>query len=523
MLNNNIVSMTQSSSLELSKSSRLAHDISSHCCFNSKQMADHEMLQFLKQIYANLNLNFEKVVNLAQGYPKVATLIVEAQLAQNFDLETLSHNNLLNKLLWKKGEVQNQTHLKILQACSLFDVFSIEKNKKSPLSFIARLCDTHIDTVTQCLQIYVDRGLIYRHGHLAQITPKPLAVQLAAQWWSSASQEMLWELTEVLPNNIIETICNQIKHMGSHSDIDKITQMLYAPESVWVKPESILSDQGSKIFGAFVNVSPKPACAALYRTLSNMDSLQRKAIVGDTRRNLLSGLEKLCAETHHFTTATWCILLLASAENESWSNNATDRFTQLFRISLSGTKANPTSRFAFLEEAMNLHDDEIDIVLLQALEQAVSPLGGSRIATAGYQADDRSSVKEWRPNCQKEVCEYWQQALLLSLRLSKRGDTQREQILYYIGHSIRGFVHRGCVEMLDNTIRQIINENGPYWPAALTSIRNTFEYDVESLTEPTAKMLNNWMALLNDNEPDLFITATYPCKLGFNHLQSVAR
>jgi hypothetical protein len=70
-------------------------------------------------------------------------------------------------------------------------------------------------------------------------------------------------------------------------------------------------------------VYPEATCAALYKVLNDRNSQQLSAIDGAIRRNLVWALEKLCFHSEIFPEAAWCMLLLASAENETYGNNAT--------------------------------------------------------------------------------------------------------------------------------------------------------------------------------------------------------
>jgi hypothetical protein len=232
------------------------------------------------------------------------------------------------------------------------------------------------------------------------------------------------------------------------------------------------------------------------------DYQQLSIIEGDVRRNLVWALERLCFHADIFQKAAWCMLLLASAENEGFSNNATGMFAQLFRINLSGTASEPTVRFALLNDALDLNQCNVDRVVLEALEQAISTYGGTRTIGAEYQGT-RAPLKEWRPKIWQEIYDYWQEAFNLLLRLIKRGDAQKEKVLSVIGNSIQGYVQRGRIDMLDAVIRNIVFLNGRYWPAALNSIKHIFEYDSEDLKQDVINALNSWLELLNPDGGDL--------------------
>lgn len=465
-------------------------------CFRLQQMTDDELFQLLSPVYENVLSDLKRIVEFAQGFPQMAVLLAEARLNEDPKIGSLTEDELASKLLWKRNEAENPECLKILQVCSLFDVFGVEKEVECQLRYIADTVGIHLDDVYGCIQEYSSRGLIDRRGRFGQVVPKPLAIRLAGQWWTKSREEKQRGLINSIPEGMIEGFCNQIEKMDFHSDVKLLTEKLCGPQGPFGQAEVILSERGSRFFRAFVNVNPDATSAAIFRILTSLSHDQLLSIEGEVRRNLVWGLEKLCFHAELFMEASWSMLLLASAENELWSNNATGMFSQLFCINLSGTAASPDTRFALLRQAMDMKQVEVDMVLLNALEQAIRTTGGSRTVGAEYQGT-KAPLEEWRPKIWQEVFDYWQSAFDLYLEMIDRGEKQRAKVLIDIGHSIRGFVGIGRIDMLDVAIKRIVDSNGRYWPAALESIKSAFEYDSEKLEKTAINALDSWMKLLS--------------------------
>lgn len=471
-------------------------------CFTLKQMADNELLQLLSPLYRNALADLDRIVGFAQGFPQMAVLLAEARLSEDPRIGTLTEDELAKKLLWGRNETEQPDHLKILQVCSLFDVFGIEKEAEHQLAYISRIAGIDVDEVYACIQEYSRRGLIDRRGRFGQVVPKPLAIRLAGQWWTKTRELKQRELVDSIPEGMIEGFCNQVEKMNFHSDVKLLTEKLCGPQGPFGLAEVILSARGSRLFRSFVNVNPNATSAALYRALSGLSYSQLLSIDGDVRRNLVWGLERLCFHADLFMESAWCMLLLASAENEAWSNNATGMFAQFFRINLSGTAAGPEERFSLLRKAMEIHEASVDMVLLCALEQAINTYGGSRTIGAEYQGV-KAPLEEWRPKIWQEIFDYWQAAIDLYMEMLDRGEKQREKTLHDIGCSIRGLVNRGRIQMLDSAIRHIVVTHGRYWPSALESIKGALEYDQESLGSTAIDALSSWLEVLDPKCADL--------------------
>ena len=471
-------------------------------CLRLNQMEDSELLQLLSPHYRGRLADLDRIVAFAQGFPQMAVLLAEARLNEDPKIGELTGDDLANKLLWRRGDHESQEYLRILQACSLFDVFGIDGDVETQLEHIAGIAEVNIDTAFECIHEYSSRGIIDRRGRYGQVVPKPLAIRLAGQWWSRTRHQRQRELVDGIPENMVDGFCKQVGKLDFHSDVKKLTETLCGPQGPFGQAEVILSVRGSRLFRAFVDVSPEATCAALYATLRDLSIDELGNVEGQTRRNLVWALEKLSYHSELFTDAAWCLLLLATAENESFSNNATGMFSQLFRVQLSGTSAIPKLRFDLLKRALDQRSENVDMILLSALDEAVSTYGGTRTVGAEYQGT-KAPLEEWKPKLWQEIFDYWQDAFNLLLQLLDRGEKQKQKVISIIGESIRGFVGRGRIEMLDSAIKHIVSVNGRYWPSALSSIKNVFEYDYKEMPKEAIDALNSWLELLRPDYSEL--------------------
>lgn len=467
-----------------------------------EQMKNDELLQLLRPVYQDQLQDLDRIVSFAQGFPQMAVLLAEARLNEDPRIGELDEDEIANKLLWRRGEAENLDYLNILQVCSLFDVFGIEKEVEVQLEYIAALIGIDVDAVYACVKQFSDRGLIDRRGRFGQVVPKPLAIRLAGQWWTKTREQKQKDLIDEIPAGMVEGFCRQVEKMDFHTNVKTLTENLCGPQAPFGQAEVILSNRGSRLFRAFVNVNPEATSTALYKTLSQFEHHQLLAIEGEPRRNLVWALERLCFHAHLFEEAAWCTFLLASAETETWSNNATGIFAQLFRVGLSGTAAEPSIRFNLLKRAFELNRIEVDCVILEALKQAINTYPTTRTAGAEYQGT-KAPFQEWRPTVWQEIFDFWQEAFDMLLQFLERGNAQKEIVVNEIGHSIRGFIDKGRIDMLDKAIRKIVKINGVYWPAALDSIKSTFLYDKEQLRKEAIDALNSWLELLKPENSDI--------------------
>jgi hypothetical protein len=467
-------------------------------------LSDEAIKQVLSPILVGMDSrDVDRVARFAQGYPLMATLIAEQYQKEGRLLGSIESSSVVRKLIEGDGGITG-AEKEVLSACSLFDVFgTAECTSGEEARFIAEdVAGSDLKIFDRVLKIFTGRQIINRAGRYARLVPKPLALTLASEWWEETSYDRQKQLIDTLPDSLMHSFCTQASYLDDQPSVQKFSNRLFGGQSAFVQAEALLTERGSKLFRAFVEVNPESTSDALYHVLSEYGHEQIQGVDGDVRRNLVWGLEKLCFHADSFEKSAWCMLLLASAENENWSNNATGMFAQLFRFNLSGTQAKPNIRFELLRRAIEIDQSNIDMVVLEALNQAISTYGGMRTVGAEYQGT-KAPLEEWRPELWQEVFDFWQQAFDLMLVLFERGDAQKEKVLSDIGHSIRGFVARGRIEMLDAVIRKVVSINGLYWPSALESIKNTFEYDSIGMKQEVADALNGWLELLSPDEAEL--------------------
>ncbi|NNB52789.1 esterase/lipase family protein [Pseudomonas fragi] len=443
--------------------------------------------------------NVDRVAKFAQGYPLMATLIAEQYQKEGRLLGSIESNSVVKKLIHSDGGISPEEQ-SVLSACSLFDVFGTAEGRAGEeAKFIAEnVAGSSLQTFDRVVRTFTRRQIINRAGRYARVVPKPLALTLASEWWDEASYDRQQALIDNLPESLLHSFCTQASYLDHQPSVQRFSDKLFGGQSPFIQAEVLLTERGSRLFRAFVEVNPKSTSEALYRTLKGMQQDQLQSIEGETRRNLVWALEKLCFHADFFEMSAWCMLLLASGENENFSNNAAGMFSQLFSVSLSGTQATPKSRFNLLKQALTCESVHIDMVVLDALSQALNTSGGTRTIGAEYQGT-KAPLEEWKPTIWQDIFDFWQCALDILIVMLERGENQKEKALECIGNSVRGLVAHNQIKMLDTVIKQISSQNGCYWPAALASIKNVLLYDSKDLKDEDKTTLQEWLDILSPN------------------------
>ncbi len=259
-----------------------------------RRLDNDHIKQMLEPEYGNSISDLSRIISIAQGFPQIAVLLINARLRQANNISSLTDDDLLRKMLWK-GDEQNETHQKILRACALFDKFGMKDEAAQEYHFIAdNISGEDIDTFFECIQTFKTRGIVDERGRYAQLVPKPLAVRLAADWWKNTRHEKQVELiTQVMPGQLNTALCDQMVYLDFLPEAVDLVKEICQDTGPFGQAEVILSNLGSRLFRSLVEVNPEATMNALYRVISPMSEDEVLAIGGDTRRNIVWSLEKL--------------------------------------------------------------------------------------------------------------------------------------------------------------------------------------------------------------------------------------
>lgn len=459
------------------------------------QLDDESVQQIIRPILPLFDSRqLEKIVSFVEGFPLLAILLAERFQSDGVLSPNVTDEDFADKLINADGTLEPE-HKRILQACSLFDVFGVEQEGIKEADFIINLAKSNRQAFGVTLCKFEGHKIINRVGRFARVVPKPLAVHLASRWWEENIHDELEELINTLPESLLGSFCTQIKYLDSSPKVQAFVSRLCEPCSPFGRPELLFSTKGSRLFRALVEVNPNATSNLIYRALSSLDNNQLQDIQYDSRRNLVWSLEMLVFHKSEFEKSAWCLYKLALNENESYGNNATGQFTQLFKCYLSGTEANFDDRVRFLERVSTESSEASDALILAAVNVAFDTYSSSRIIGAEYQGT-KAVLQEWQPSGWEDIHQYWNKLInLLSTFIN--GQRSVEEIKKTLGFNLRSLIQHSNAVPISSLIEELVQSGGAYWPEAVQSLKDISEFDISALNEQEHNTLKNWQELLS--------------------------
>ena len=477
----------------------LDFDPESHddCTFIKLEPASEDVIKgIIKQSYDKLReIDINRITEFAQGFPKMAVLLAKARLSEEPDIGNIRDGEIIRKLLWGR-KPENPEAYKVISACALFKHIGFEEEVVEHRYFVAeKFCRIDRDDFYGFAQEFIKHGILDKRHRYVHVVPIPLAIWLAADWWKKCSPERAIEiLIEDMPTGMVESLCDQMQNLHFLPETQQITRDLCGDTGPFGQAEVLNSDKGSRLFRSLVEVNPIDTAYALERAFGSWDKEQLLQVQAG-RRNLVWALEKLCFWENTFPIASRVLLSFAVAENETWGNNSTNQFFQLYHYLLSGTQAPPNLRLQVIDEALASGDIDYKQIAVGALGHALHTHHFSRDCNVETQGS-RAPQEDWRPKVWQDVFDYWAKCLERLIPLASIDDYLGALARKQIADNLRGLVQYGRMDELESALKSICVENDIFWPEAYKEIKMTIYFDGSKLPTDGLNKLKNWLKLL---------------------------
>ena len=255
--------------------------------------------------------DLDRIVSLAQGFPRFAVLVADAQL-EGRSLTEMNGEIFDRMVEGRDGASKDQKNT--IKAASLFEVFSVEGKGSDQLEYAASIAGVTPDEFVEHLKQFEPRGIVQIRGGMARVQPPPLAVNLAAEWWRHCRPERARELftDDAMPDPLLTCMCDQLKMLDDVAEAKSLTIELCGEQGPFGNAETLNTERGSRCFRSIVEVSPDAAAGAVLRSFGEKSSQWIRENMGPGRRNLVHALEALCFRQDTFERAAKVMLVFAA-------------------------------------------------------------------------------------------------------------------------------------------------------------------------------------------------------------------
>jgi hypothetical protein len=460
------------------------------------KIGNEDLLDSIEDIIKAKSDNLEQstieiIKQISQGVPLIAILLCENIVNGKLTKEP-DNKGLLDKILGKKGEKWRY----ILDSCSLFRKVGYENEKKEQYNFIVTnenltiSNNNHIVRLKEseeAVKYYIKRGIFEKRGRYLSIRPFFLSVLLASKYLESISSEHFHNIIKDIQDKLekphkeelMNYLSEQIRYLGYNTDIRTIIDNFVGDKSYFDSIEVLNTELGSRLFRSFVEVNPVAISDNLYRQFNNKKT-EELLEFKEGRRNIIWTLEKLCFGKETFANSTKILYRLAVAENESWANNATGQFLQLFHIYLAGTEVSLKERLKIIKWGLGMKDEKFTQLAIKAMASGLTTNHFARMKGAERQGIDE--IKDYVPTYD-EISEYYKSILDELINLIRSEGIYIDEVSKIIADSIRGLTNIGLIAIVLPYIDEVIAIKNRIWQEGLDSIRMTLAFEGNKISE----------------------------------------
>ena len=182
------------------------------------------------------------------------------------------------------------------------------------------------------------------------------------------------------------------------------------------------------------------------------------------------------------------------AENETWGNNATGQFRDLFPMLLGNTAADGNARLSVLDEAAETNDARQLAIVVDALIAGSGIDHFSRFLGPESHGS-RLPLESWRPATDKEAASYVQGCVTRLAEFAARDDEAGRNARAGLGRNLRGLVGSGFIDVVETVVRQMGTAAG-YWPEALEGLGHFLRYDAGKMGQEVPNRVRTLIAEL---------------------------
>lgn len=338
------------------------------------------------------------------------------------------------------------------------------------------------------------RRKVLQGEHALYITPKLLHVRLWRDWWSAYRELLpLMTLLPSLSGALADWFIDMLIYAKGSPATEAVAKELLGPGGMFYKWEWLNSTRGSDLFFNLAQVDPRAALRCLTHTLGQktVDELRN---FRDGRPQLVRALKRLAVHRDGFLDASRLLLLLAEAETESYSNNATGTFADLFTLGwgrAATSELPPENRLAVLLEALNSSSASRHTLALEAFDRAL------QTNYLQFDVEEFHGLEKlpprWHPKTygeiHKEYGRYWQALREALPRLQDELQVRAANIL--VNHARELFGIASIRNLIVRTLRDINSQGLLKAGAVLEAIVQIQHYDKKSYPSDVQKEIDD--------------------------------
>lgn len=328
------------------------------------------------------------LASLCEGSPRAAHRL--GQYIQNNPDQQPSQQLAHLDRLWDRivcaphnvDSAEGQDRLAVIRTLALFRQVAWETADGPAVQAAVLAALKHLDQAFSQLRLSrsvseLRKRRVLQGPRILLISPKLLHVAMWKSWFEHYAQMVdVQQLREGLEARMQQHFDAMLMFAKESKAATAWADQLMGEGGIFASLAAYKTASGASLFFAIAQARPKAALRRFAAALGAETVEDRHEFIGDARRTAVQRLEQLAVPAETFFEAADCLLLLAEAENESWSNNSTGVFISLFGLGygpVAASEMSPGDKIGYLGKLLRSEVPFRREIAVQALEKSLDP------------------------------------------------------------------------------------------------------------------------------------------------------
>jgi hypothetical protein len=440
--------------------------------------------KLIRRRYPHLSrIDASTIAEASGGNARIAIALAET-VGRSDSIAGLSDEELFQRL-FRQRQDPNDSLLLAAQACSLVYSFQGEAlaGAEAELPRLASLVGQHPTETYRHIGELLRRDLVQQRGVWRALLPHAIANRLAARALEDIPYDHInQQLIESGTERLARSFSRRLSYLHDHPRAVGIARMWLAPDGL-LGAVRALNDLGRAMLENVAPLLPEMALAALERAANCAPD-----VATAVWRRHLSLLRSLAYDPALFERSAQLLVRAATqSTDEREAKDASDTFTSLFTICLSGTHATIDQRLGVIEELLRSDDAKARALGLAAMDQVLEATHFS--SSYRFEFGARSRDYGYQPRSGADVTRWYNAVLTLVERLAMTDGRLKPELRNLLAKKFRGMwtsVHmHGELERISGRFA----DDG-FWREGWVACRQTMHFDRDRLTAEAASHLS---------------------------------
>lgn len=380
-----------------------------------------------------------KLALWSRGFPEMARLLLDA-VKSNRAIWNLGDRELFERITSSRSPLSEEQRTCLLALSAIGMIYGEDKSDILAL-FAQELCETRPASARRTLLALSKRQIVESRDEHFFVTPLPLALSLAADWWSMNGSTARSILTHNKYKGLWHALAGQMLYLNKHDNVR--AEVSYALMSADKSLRELwFSSTGHRLLQCFAAINPN----GTYRLVQDrMRDLEWPACLHQNDASTMTAvLRRLAWHPLHFKFAANRLLEIAA----SGEKDAKNYFVHLFALYSSGTSIPAQNRVSVLADAIKTGQGLSVEIVIDAL---ICALRG-KVANDPHIDDwDLEQARDWQPKSWPEIHGYWATCadIMLGLLGHQRFTAKIQREFAMLS---RGLISQGALRFVEETV-----------------------------------------------------------------------